>query len=65
MCSGFVLEPFGHRQGRRGKASTMSVDRVVAALELMEVLTELWPYTPAGTGSGGGPLVVVQLERLW
>lgn len=28
MCSGFVLEPFGHRQGRRGKVLTVSVDRV-------------------------------------
>lgn len=28
MCSGFVLEPFGHRQGGRGKASSVSIDRV-------------------------------------
>ena len=28
VCSGFVLEPFGHRQGRRGKVLTVSVDRV-------------------------------------
>lgn len=28
MCSGFVLGLFGHRQGRRGKASIVSVDRV-------------------------------------
>lgn len=34
MCSGFVLETFGHRQGRRGKVPTISVDRVGGSLRI-------------------------------
>lgn len=57
MRSGFVLEALGRRQGRRGKVLTVSVDRVGGRFRIGEVLTEAWPYMPAGTSGCGGPLV--------
>lgn len=34
MCSGFVLELLRHRQGRRGKVWTISVDRVGGSIRI-------------------------------
>lgn len=34
MCSGFVLESLRHRQGRRGKVWTISVDRVGGSIRI-------------------------------
>ena len=47
MHSGFVLEPFGHRQGRRGKVLTISVDTVGGSVRISG--SAAWPYTVAGT----------------
>lgn len=55
MCSGFVLELLGQRQGRRGKVLSISVDRVGGSPRIGDVPKEAWPYMPAGTSSPGGP----------
>lgn len=59
MCSGFVLEPFGHRQGRRGKASTISVDRVGGLVRIGRGADR--GVAPAAVVGLGGPVTRVSL----
>lgn len=50
VCALVLFEPFGHRQGRRGKALTVSIDRVGGSIRI-----------GGGADRGVAPVAVVGL----
>lgn len=66
MCSGFVLEPSGHRQGRGGKALAVSMNRVGGSIRIGGGADRgVAPAAAVGLSGPQWASVGLQLEHRW